>query len=309
MNKKQHIEKQLRRVPGAITKQNQIQICCPFHDDTNPSLDVSLVAIPGRVSVGGFNCFSCNASGGWNKLAAKLGLEGWGKPDPNRIDNVHENFLYELEGVMVQRNLVYEKPKTEGPWDVPWRGLPAQFLREVGAEYLWDRNAEEYRVYLPIHSAMGKLVGHVAARGEPSDIPARYKYLNSTGFEAKNHWYCLNYEKSPKVVVVVEGPYDTLKFRAEGIPAIGLLGVNQLSDQKIMQLIARGCRDVVLALDADEAGREATFKHAERMKAVGLNVVDLNLSRYLTHPEQKMDPGNAPDQVLDDLRNFLLRSL
>lgn len=39
--------------------------CCPFHNDKNPSLSVSL-------ATGSFRCFACDESGGLGELIAKV---------------------------------------------------------------------------------------------------------------------------------------------------------------------------------------------------------------------------------------------
>jgi len=41
---------------GQASGENQLVVCCPFHDDKNPSLSVNIKA-------GMFNCFSCGEKG------------------------------------------------------------------------------------------------------------------------------------------------------------------------------------------------------------------------------------------------------
>ena len=42
---------------GLKVKPEWTSVCCPFHEDRNPSLSIHLVS-------GGFHCFSCGAHGG-----------------------------------------------------------------------------------------------------------------------------------------------------------------------------------------------------------------------------------------------------
>jgi hypothetical protein len=300
---------------------NQARIVCPFHDDTNPSLDIALERIDkggGRgVAVGGFNCWSCQAHGGWNKLAEKLGLEKWTemveKEAQDRPVDLFQQFVREQQTISHYTE-PYEKPVTDGPWEGSWRGLSGAFLRSVGAESLWDKEYGEYRVYLPVSDATGVLVGHVLARADNSLIPNKKKYLNSKNFQGRKYWYGLNFEVEPKVVVIVEGPFDMLRFRSLGIPAIANLGVQMrneeelsltVSEEKIMQIVAKGCNKVVLCLDADEAGREATRGFTASFKKWGFGVWDMDMTRYLTTPEQTMDPGDCPMEVVEDLKKFI----
>lgn len=312
MDKLSFIRDQLAKLGEVEMSGEQAKMLCPFHDDSRPSLDISLINIPGKVSIGGFNCFACKEHGGWNKLAGKLGLEFWNKRDAEKTPhNEASSLAQDIEQLKKHQQIQYRKPVTEGPWEGEWRGLSGSFLRSIGCEVYWDREFEEYRLYLPIHSNQ-KLVGHVLARGENSDIPDGKKYLNSFGFDAMKYWYCLNYEKHPKALVIVEGPFDTLRFRSFGIPAIGAFGAGQLSSMKIMQVVAKGCREIVLALDADTAGRTASADFYQAFTAVGCHVVDLNLTQYLpklpngdTDLDSKMDPGSCPIEVIDDLKRYL----
>ena len=314
MDKVSFIRQQLALLPLVdFSKPEQALILCPFHDDHNPSLDVALANVPGKVSVGGYHCWSCKNHGGWNKLAAKLGLEQWAqKKYENLPDNPFLQFAADFKQMdKLQTHVVYQKPPTEGPWEGSWRGLSGTFLRSMGCESYWDKIAEEYRLWLPLLDIRQKLVGHIAARGENSDIQNKYKYLNSEGFPAQKYWYCLNFEKAPRWLVIVEGPYDCLRFRARGLPAIAVLGLGQLTDQKIIQILSQGCTRVILALDADQHGRESTPQYAEAFKRFGFEVIDINLTRYLENPrdpDAKMDPGSCPEEAIQDIHNFLLQN-
>lgn len=311
MNKVTFIRQQLSKLPVVDFSDNkQALILCPYHGDSNPSLGIALINKPGKVSVGGFSCWACKEHGGWNKLAQTLGLEEWEqKKYENEPENEFATLLQDIRQMEKQQALVqYQKPPTEGPWEGPWRGLTGKFLRSVGCEAYWDRIAEEYRLWFPLLDLGQKLVGHIAARGENSDIDDKYKYLNSEGFPAQKYWYALNFEKSPRWVVPVEGPYDVLRFRSQGIPAIGVLGLGQLTDIKILQILSQGCTRVLLCLDGDKAGRDATPKYAQEFKKLGFEVQDVNLTRYLPDPndaEAKIDPGSCPEDAIRDIQAFL----
>lgn len=307
MDKASFIRTQLAKLPEVSWDGDNAKILCPFHDDRNPSLNIALVNIPGRVSAGGFKCWSCSAHGGWNKLAEKLGLPQWSK---EKQEYDPDNFflgLSEDQARLEQRmaRMFYKKPPTEGPWEGPWRELSGAFLRSMGAESYWDKRAEEYRIYLPLKDINQKVVGHILARGDNSDIPSQYKYINSPACPTDKHWFCLNLEVKPKVVVITEGPYDTLRFRSFRIPAIGVLGVNQLTETKIMQILAKGCNRVILSLDADPAGVAALPNYVSKFENAGFDVINFDLSNYKQKEEDKIDPGNCPLVAIEDLKAYL----
>jgi 5S rRNA maturation endonuclease (ribonuclease M5) len=314
-----HIKTELAKLPDAIFESNQVKILCRFHDDHNPSLDVSLVPISkvknGETIIyppGTFNCWSCRASGGWNKLANKLGLESWGREEAEKSAETPQNkfnlLSQEIEQIKQAIPTEYVKPRTEGPWQGTWRGLTGSFLRSIGAEKLWDRKDEAYRIFLPYLNVQNRLIGHIGARPDNSPIPDKRKYINSVDLPSQDNWYCLNFEKEPKCVVICEGPFDLLRLRAQGIPAIGALGTNQISDIKIMALMSKGCHRVVLALDADPAGDLATKLFHGELNKWGFEVVDLGLKAYRKNPaddKEKIDPGNCPQEALDNLKRYL----
>ena len=49
-------------------KGDELQACCPFHDEQKPSFSFNVVK---QV----FSCQVCGAKGGWRKLAERLGID------------------------------------------------------------------------------------------------------------------------------------------------------------------------------------------------------------------------------------------
>jgi hypothetical protein len=310
MTKAELVRQELAKLPIVEFKDEDAVILCPFHDDHNPSLNVALTERTRKnqkgkiknVTPGNFFCWSCKAGGGWNALAGRLGLVGWDQKEAeNRPSDPFWSLAKQLE-VMNEAPYVYRKPATDGSWDEPWRGLPVAFMRQYGAESLWDTKDEDYRIFLPVHDINQKLVGHVGARPENSTIPDKRKYINSYLFPKESNWYLLSTIVPTDLAVIVEGPFDTLRFRYCGIPAIGAYGVSDCYPEKVMQLLASGINRVVLCLDGDRAGREAVPMFTQALQSQGIKVADMNLSNY---GADKIDPGNAPDEVVKDLKHFL----
>ncbi|MCK4608862.1 MAG: hypothetical protein KAT71_05240 [Gammaproteobacteria bacterium] len=46
-----------QQFPKMRIKSEWVKVCCPFHDDHNPSLNINMVS-------GGFKCWACSAHGG-----------------------------------------------------------------------------------------------------------------------------------------------------------------------------------------------------------------------------------------------------
>lgn len=310
MTKDQLVREELAKLAQVEFTEDEAIILCPFHDDHHPSLRVSLIERVRKkqngtlktVTPGNFWCFACKSGGGWNNLAAKLNLQGWDtKEAANTPSDPFWSLAKQLEALQ-EAPFIYRKPATDGPWEEPWRGLPVAFMRQYGAESLWDSKDEDYRIYLPVHDINQKLIGHVGARPENSTIPDKRKYINSYLFPKESNWYLLNTIVPTDRAVIVEGPFDTLRFRHQGIPAIGAYGVSDCYPEKVMQLLASGINRVVLCLDGDEAGRVAVPFFTQALQSQGIKVADMDLRAYGT---DKIDPGNAPDDVARDLKHFL----
>lgn len=313
MTKQELVKSELSKLSQVEFGEDEAIILCPFHDDHNPSLRVSLITknrrkangVVKKITPGNFYCFSCGAGGGWNNLATKLNLQEW---DAKEAENTPQDQFWgisrDLEALN-QQIPQYTKPATEGPWEESWRGLSVKFLQQHGAEALWDRIDEQYRIYLPAIDLDQTLVGHIGARPDNSTIPDKRKYINSYAFPSETIWYCLNYSIGSDKLVICEGPYDTLRLRAEGFPAIGALGVSTLTELKVMKILSIGCQKILLCLDGDRAGREAVGLFTKEFRKYGITVADMDLTQYRSSPGQKIDPGNAPQEALNDMREFL----
>jgi hypothetical protein len=60
-----------------------------------------------------------------------------------------------------------------------------------------------------------------------------------------------------------------------------------------------------LCLDGDDAGRDAVPLFNLELTRAGIEVVDMDLTQYREQPDQKIDPGNCPEQAISDLKNYL----
>lgn len=115
----------------------------------------------------------------------------------------------------------------------------------------------------------GRIVGFAGRYlGPPADEKEAGKYRYSEGFPRGEHvWgtYRVSRRDTP---VLVEGVIDALVLGgAHGLPVVALGGA-QLSPGQVAAL--RGWKRVVLALDADEAGRAGTAKAVHALAAAGV---------------------------------------
>ncbi|HLS91399.1 MAG TPA: DNA primase [Limnochordia bacterium] len=155
---------------------------------------------------------------------------------------------------------------------------------ERGA-YDWLRN----RIVFPIVNVRGRVVGF-GGRLLSGDGP---KYLNSAEspvFSKRRQLYGLQLAKQHAAqsgrIVVVEGYMDVVALHRHGFgAAVATLGTALAKEQAL--LLKRIVPEVVLAYDADAAGRAATLRGLELLEGEGLRV------KVATLPE-----GHDPDSLV-----------
>lgn len=87
------------------------------------------------------------------------------------------------------------------------------------------------------------------------DVPYPF---NVAALESDNPWF-------------VEGAFDSMRLEQDGVPAVGLPGTGWLKRPDRMDATARRCKGrPVLALDADQPGRDATDRLLPEMQARGV---------------------------------------
>lgn len=154
------------------------------------------------------------------------------------------------------------------------------------------------RILFPILDERGQVVGFGGRKLPDGDGPKYQNSRDSVLYDKSKVLYGLNWAKADAVqhdeVVVCEGYTDVIGFARAGVPrAVATCGTS-LTEDHVRQL-KRFTRRIVLAYDADEAGRTAAERvYAwERTHEIEVSVVDL-------------PPGSDPDELArsdpDELR-------
>ena len=112
-----------------------------------------------------------------------------------------------------------------------------------------------------LHAPDGAPIGYAGRRLQPGD---RGKWGFPPRLPKSTLLYGLHRLRAATQVVVVEGPWEVLRLAQLGAPAVALLGTNLSLHQE--RLLSRWPRLVVL-LDGDPAGRDATRRIAARLQA------------------------------------------
>lgn len=301
----QLVMSELSRVTGQNCHgKNKIKIICPFHNDHNPSLYVTLT---GKY-VGAYKCFACGASpklcGGWNGLAEKLGMQKVGSDADNYIserkpprvekDKYLEDDL--IEGFSVETLMKGFDPVPMRRWvdcteSDSWRGFSGDILTLVGAWKGVDTWGQRCTVF-PV-MVNGELVGGIKAKNNPPPKD-RFKYVNLPGTWVKTtglfgYDTCVNMLKGKRnrFVFLCEGPRSALRLIQLGVPAMAILGSNNWCEEKASLLLALNLDRVFLAFDGDDAGRRAA------------NLVLPTLEGFVWRKRIKLPDGKDPFDMSD----------
>jgi len=142
------------------------------------------------------------------------------------------------------------------------------------------------RITFPIHTPSGKPVGFSARIYEPSD---EAKYINTKETKIfKKGEILFNYHRAQsearrlKYLVVVEGQMDAIRVYSSGIKNVVATMGTALTKNHIKLLKKLNIR-IILCMDNDTAGEEATINNGELMQAAGIDT-------YVIRLEGEKDP-------------------
>jgi DNA primase len=174
------------------------------------------------------------------------------------------------------------------------RGLSAQTARYFGVGYYDGNGFLRGRIVIPIHNEYGELVAY-SGRAIDEGAP---KYRLPAGFRKSQVLFNLHraIQSPDHTLVLVEGFFDTFKTHQAGHHNVAALMGSKLSDRQA-ELIGTYFDQVLLMLDADEAGKAATA-------AAGTA-----LSRILSVQIVELAAGTQPDQLASEEINQLLGGL
>jgi DNA primase len=181
--------------------------------------------------------------------------------------------------------------------DLREHGYGGEELMAAGLAVEGERGLRDLfrqRIMFPITDMRGRVVGFggrsLPSEGEEESQP---KYLNTSQtaiFDKGSLLYALDKAKEhirrEGLAVIVEGYMDAITAHQHGFANVVASMGTALGERQV-RLLKRFSRDIVLALDADSAGQEATLRAVEYQDILERDI------RVLILPE-----GRDPDQVI-----------
>ena len=267
--------------------------CFKGHDRKTPSLSI-------RKTDGAFLCFGCGVKGrNWNDLAVHLNADQLSDEDmPDPFSLMHKDLDRRIKKSIVDMDIPWDVE----PWVRSWRNLSTGFLRAIGALRWYDDMFKCERILWPV-MMYGKLEGWVARRtdeaapGEKLKVP----YYNAPTMSSQDVLFPFDFtaKMKRKSVVLVEGPYDSLRLLHHRIPALSILGTKNYHTDNGMHLLNMGVETIIIAMDGDEAGDAARLNIAIEIKR---DYQDFEVKHF--HCPRKEDPGSMGMDYIEALKEL-----
>lgn len=178
-------------------------------------------------------------------------------------------------------------------------------------------DAFQNRIIIPIEDIKGQIVGFTGRIYHNEKDIAKYINTKETIIFKKgnilfNFHNARNYIREKKQAILVEGNMDAIKLSAKGIKnVIALMGV-ALSKEQII-ILKKLNVPIILMLDNDSAGLNATFKNGELLRKNGLEVLVVRL-KDAKDPDEYIE-SKGVNALIDNINHannyidFLLESL
>lgn len=141
-----------------------------------------------------------------------------------------------------------------------------------GNNYVFDRFRN--RAMFPIINIHGKVIGF-SGRAMPGEDKKFGKYVNTSDtpvYKKSNNIFGMNFAKKfcQENVILVEGNIDVVSLHQAGFQnAVAALGTSFTEEQA--RLLSRYTKEVLVVLDADEAGEKATDRTMKILSSAGLS--------------------------------------
>lgn len=276
------VDRQLEHPPFIKRKNssNNIQVCCPYHNDSRPSAGI-------RKSDGLFHCFACGEAHTLAELITHcfgryddiVGAFGWQWLLKNFATVSIENrkpLNLNLSRETPERciNYIEEEELDSYRYIHPYmykRGLTDEIIELFDIGYDKDTDC----ITFPIRDTSGRTL-FIARRsvktkffnypeGVEKPLYGLYEYHYTIGSDINPMWALYQCRQGDaKEIIICESMLDALAFWVAGKYAVALNGLgNELQFKQLREL---PCRKLILATDNDKRGLEARERIRQNVK-------------------------------------------
>lgn len=328
-----YVEKIVKNLNGRMNGKNQGMACCPAHDDKNPSLSVTYKDENLLI-----HCFAgCDQVFVINKLRE---LDLWPKNSiSSEIAQLPTPLKLETPKPLIESKMLNagakafaeERRKHQEVQSFLWQ--QRRINQSILDEFEIGFNRIDKRISIPVHNELGQLVEirqHKPAiyRNEderkviphPMSICSAAKLfpiemLNSNRRkltrdnaneylqDPDNLAILENLDVLEKdILLIVEGELDALTAISNHVNAISnTCGANTWNNELSLQIVKSGVKEVVIALDNDEAGEKGTQKRVESLLNAGITV------KKISWPCDRDSGHDVTDEIIKYGRDSLYK--
>ncbi|HOP65726.1 MAG TPA: DNA primase [Bacilli bacterium] len=138
------------------------------------------------------------------------------------------------------------------------------------------------RIIIPLHDINGNVIGFTGRiyRNEktPKYINTKETVIFKKGDNLYNYFLAKEFVKQAKNIILVEGQMDAIRLYSEGFKNVVATGGTSLTKEQI-GLLKKLKAKIILCLDNDNPGLEATYKLGEVLEKNNLEVYVIRLSK------------------------------
>lgn len=189
--------------------------------------------------------------------------------------------LYDMDlGAYVSRTDLLAELKKQGYLD--------QEIQDSGL--LRQGYGETYQLTLLWRDQAGRAIG-IVARAISDNVDPKYMY--SAGLEKDKGLIGFSSSRGAPQVVLLEGVLDALYLNHKGIKTVAVGGTSLSADQ-IQMLESAGTKEILLAMDMDRSGQDATEKIIKRLASSRLRAYVVSLPAGYKDPDELVRKEGAP---------------
>lgn len=206
-----------------------------------------------------------------------------------------ETFLIGYCPKNIENTLIFINKKKIDIKDLISTGL----IIEKGQEKYYE--LMNSRITFPIFKS-NKIIG---ISGRAIDNKTEPKYLNTIGLQKNTTLYALNitknYIKSENKAIITEGYFDALAVYKIGFKnVVAIMGISLSQEQ--LNLLKKYCNRVLLLLDQDKTGTEATLK---LLLFLALNKFSVEIAFLKDYKDPNEALINNPNKLKESIENSI----
>ena len=229
-----------------IERENKVSHSCinPLHDDNNASAFTILE------SGNEYNhCSSCNFHMNTESLYKFLEL---GFDEKVLFVNQIKNILKQAEPKLEKQTTPVYLPIKDKDFSKTYRGISPETYKRVGAYSTFNETFYQKRIIFPIYNINNELILFEAVSTNKNIQP---KVLRNKGADTTNLFGFEHLLGENDTLFLCEGLFSALSFWELGYQGLFNFGIASIKD-KIKTLHLKGIKNIILAGDADSAGKQ-----------------------------------------------------